>query len=119
MKTHNIYHVIAATPGCWKVIVDGAEPTFHSTETEAVAAAREWAMIHEPSQVVIHKADGSIEEEYMMKMDAFPHSPSSANDVAAQVEQSSESFTSHLAKRPGQRRRGSGDGFSRQGNASL
>ena len=119
MNTQHIYHVIAATPGCWKVITEGAEPTFHSTESEAVAAAREWAMINEPSHVVIHKSDGSVEEEYMMKMDSFPHAPAVSPDMAVDGEQQMESLPSRLSRRSGQNQRGAGDSFSQRGNARL
>lgn len=119
MTTQNIYHVIATTPGCWKVIADGAEPTFHSTESEAVSTAREWAMINEPGQVVIHKADGSIEEEYVMPMDSFPHSPAGASDTGHTSDDSSTPLHSNLSQRTSQRRRGSEGGYSTRGNASL
>lgn len=118
MNTQHIYHVIAATPGCWKVITEGAEPTFHSTEGEAVAAAREWAMINEPSHVVIHKADGSVEEEYMMKMDSFPHAPAASSEMAIDGEQQMRARPSRPSKRPSQRQRGSGNSFP-GGNATL
>ena len=118
MKTdNNIYHVLPTAPGQWQVIGEGSSPSYHSTEAEAVATAREWAMTNEPSHVVIHKIDGSIEEEHLMRMDSFPHAPSSSTETPMQK---MDDFSSHLRERNGSRgRQARGDGFSRQNGASI
>jgi hypothetical protein len=121
MKSENsIYHVLPTTPGQWKVIGDGAAPSYHTTEAEAVSTAREWAMINEPSHIVIHKADGSIEEEYMMQMDSVPHAPLASSETGDRSAPRGDDFKSRLRDR--NRRngpRGRQDGYSHRNGASL
>jgi hypothetical protein len=70
MSETMIYHVIP-TGIRWKLICEGGEPTYHTTEAEAVAIARRQAMSNDSSHLVIHKSDGSIEEEYRLRMGSF------------------------------------------------
>jgi hypothetical protein len=65
-----IYHVMPAGAR-WKVISEAAPATFHSTEAEAVTTARRCAATNESSHLIIHKIDGSIEEEHRMRLGSF------------------------------------------------
>lgn len=60
-----VYHVTSAEEG-WKVIVEGTkEPiAVANTKDEAVTTARDMAKAVEPSQVVVHKMDGTIQTSY-------------------------------------------------------
>lgn len=120
MKTDNtIYHVVP-TGARWKVIGEGTTPSYHTTEAEAVSTAREWAMANEPGHVVIHKIDGSIEEEHLMQMDSFPHAPSGSieTDGRQQSARSNEP-PSQLRDRSNRDGRGRQDGFANRNSASL
>ncbi len=59
----------------WKVKKEGAERAsrIHDTKKEAEQAAREQAKKDKPSQVIIHKEDGTIQEEHTYGND--PHPP--------------------------------------------
>jgi hypothetical protein len=50
----------------WKIEYPGADQPFsvHSTKEEALEAGRELAKQQIPSQLVVHKMDGSIQNEY-------------------------------------------------------
>lgn len=63
-EVRNVYHVAAHEDG-WKVEAEGAAraTSLHGTKEEAVAAAKELAQGRAPSQVVIHKKDGSFQTE--------------------------------------------------------
>jgi uncharacterized membrane protein len=65
MPQSHVYHVVPVSDGRWAARLegDGTAPTFRSRE-EALQRAREQAAGHEPSQVVLHRADGSIEERW-------------------------------------------------------
>jgi len=60
-----VYHVSTQDDG-WKVQAEGAETAvvIKDTKGEAVDAARELAKSQEPSQVVVHKMDGTIQHSY-------------------------------------------------------
>ena len=59
------YHVAPHEDG-WKVAKEGAKAatSVHSTKAEALDAAREVAKRAEPSQVVVHKQDGTIQTQF-------------------------------------------------------
>lgn len=59
-----VYHVASHEDG-WKVEAEGASrPTsVHGTKGEAVSAAKELAHHQPPSQVVIHRKDGTFQNE--------------------------------------------------------
>jgi poly(hydroxyalkanoate) granule-associated protein len=63
--TRLVYHVSTQDDG-WKVQAEGAETpvVVKDTKGEAVDAARELAKSQEPSQVVVHKMDGTIQHSY-------------------------------------------------------
>jgi hypothetical protein len=50
----------------WTVTIEGEEdPTeTYDTKKEAVAAAREEAKTHAPSQLIVHKQDRSVQETF-------------------------------------------------------
>jgi hypothetical protein len=50
----------------WALSTDGASSplSVHATKREAVAAARELARKHLPSQLVIHRTDGTIQARH-------------------------------------------------------
>lgn len=60
-----VFHVAPHEEG-WKVEAEGAkEPaSVHPTKEEALSAAREIAHKAEPSQVVVHKMDGTIQTRF-------------------------------------------------------
>lgn len=60
-----IFHVAPHEEG-WKVEIAGAKtPTsLHATKDEALSAAREVAKKAEPSQVVVHRMDGTIQTQF-------------------------------------------------------
>lgn len=60
-----VYHVTATDDG-WKVQAEGAEraAVVKDTKEEALNAARELAKNQEPSQVVVHKMDGKIQNSF-------------------------------------------------------
>ena len=60
-----VYHVKPNGEG-WAVEGDGAEraTSTHETKKEALSAARELAHKKVPSQLVVHKADGSVQEKF-------------------------------------------------------
>ena len=59
----------------WKVKIEGAQrsSSVHDTKQEAEKAAREQAKKGSLSQVIIHKKDGTIQEEHTYGND--PHPP--------------------------------------------
>jgi hypothetical protein len=74
MKKERVYHVSAESKGRWKIIADDAPPLFVTTEREALAKAREWAAVADgQSHIVIHRPDGSVEEEHSYGMESFLH----------------------------------------------
>lgn len=60
-----VFHVAPHEDG-WKVEAEGAKaPTsLHATKEEALTAARETAKKAEPSQVVVHRMDGTIQTQF-------------------------------------------------------
>jgi len=60
-----VYHVVTADDG-WKVELEGSKKPLstHATKDEAVDAARTLAQTNEPSQVVVHRMDGTIQNNY-------------------------------------------------------
>jgi poly(hydroxyalkanoate) granule-associated protein len=60
-----VYHVATHDDG-WKIEVEGAKraTSTHATKDEAVDAARTLAQNNEPSQVVVHRMDGTIQNNY-------------------------------------------------------
>jgi hypothetical protein len=63
---HPIEYHVSPVGELWKVGIPGdSQPlSYHHSKSEAVAHAVQLARTHPRSRVVLHKADGSIEEEY-------------------------------------------------------
>lgn len=66
-----VFHVSPHDEG-WKLVLEGTEKpvSFHSTKDEAMTAAREAAKKAEPSQVVVHKMDGTVQSQFGYGEDA-------------------------------------------------
>ncbi len=62
---HSIYHVRSRDDG-WAVEAQGAKQasSTHKNKRQAVKAARALAADHAPSQLVIHRADDSVQKEH-------------------------------------------------------
>jgi poly(hydroxyalkanoate) granule-associated protein len=60
-----VFHVEPHEEG-WKLALEGtkAPVSVHSTKDEAMTAAREAAKKAEPSQVVVHKMDGTVQSQF-------------------------------------------------------
>jgi hypothetical protein len=67
------YHVVPKNDA-WQLQVDGKPITNFGTKDEAVADGRERARAHQPSQLIVHTADGRIENEATYSHDPYPPS---------------------------------------------
>lgn len=56
----------------WQVKYNGDVLTSHYTKDPAIQSGRGYAQANMPSQLVIHKADGTIETEYTYGNDPYP-----------------------------------------------
>jgi hypothetical protein len=65
------YDVVPDGDG-WKITMPPPNPSNCATKEAAVAAAVAMARGHQPSQVLIHRADGTIEDERTYQDDPFP-----------------------------------------------
>jgi poly(hydroxyalkanoate) granule-associated protein len=67
----NVFHIAPHEEG-WKLTLEGkkAPVSVHATKDEAMTAAREAARKAEPSQVVVHKMDGTIQSQFGYGEDA-------------------------------------------------
>ena len=65
MSNIKIYHV-APSRNRWEIKAEGAQRAtkLHDTKQQAVAEARELAQKQRPSQLVVHKRDGTIERQF-------------------------------------------------------
>lgn len=66
----SVYHVLPATEG-WQLKGAGADRAVsnHATKKEALTAGRELAHSKVPSQLVVHKSDGTIQESWTYDSD--------------------------------------------------
>ncbi|MEV6691940.1 DUF2188 domain-containing protein [Micromonospora sp. NPDC051196] len=69
--TRTEYHVVPDGAG-WKVEQGGTVVGTYDTKQRAVEAGREAAHGSEPSQLVVHTADGRIETEFTYRDDPYP-----------------------------------------------
>ncbi|WBB80866.1 DUF2188 domain-containing protein [Micromonospora sp. WMMD882] len=67
----NEYHVVPNGSG-WKVEQGGNQIGSYDNKQSAVDAGRKVAHGNEPSQLVVHTADGKIETEYTYQDDPYP-----------------------------------------------
>ena len=56
----------------WCVRHDGSTLSTHVTKDDAVSAGQKVAKANQPSQLVVHKMDGTIEYEYTYGDDPYP-----------------------------------------------
>lgn len=61
----SVYHVLPADEG-WAIQGDGADRAVskHPTKKDALTAARDLVHAKVPSQLVVHKSDGSVQESW-------------------------------------------------------
>ncbi len=71
MATRNVYRVVPAT-GKWQIKKDGLILSNHVLKSEAIDTGRKLAIANQPSQLVVHKADGTIETEWTYGSDPYP-----------------------------------------------
>jgi hypothetical protein len=69
--TRNEYHVVPAGDG-WKVEKGSEVFGSYPTKNEAITQGRKVAHANEPSQLVVHTADGQIENESTYQDDPYP-----------------------------------------------
>lgn len=65
------YRVLPSS-GAWKVTHNGLTLSTHLTKPPAVDAGVSVARANQPSQLIIHRADGTFEEERTYGDDPFP-----------------------------------------------
>lgn len=65
-----VFHVLPANDG-WSVKAEGAQraASTHSTKKEALDAARELVKSKEPSQLIIHRLDGSVQDAHTYQVE--------------------------------------------------
>jgi Uncharacterized protein conserved in bacteria (DUF2188) len=71
-----VYRVLPDS-GDWKLTREGVDQRRFLVKTQAVAygqqqARSEWEVYRRPTQLVVHKADGTFEYEYTYGQDPFP-----------------------------------------------
>jgi hypothetical protein len=66
-----VYRVVPAG-GMWQVTHEGAPLSTHDTKPPAVSAGQTVAQANQPSQLVVHRTDGTFEYEYTYGDDPFP-----------------------------------------------
>ncbi len=71
MANRKVYRVVPST-GWWQVQHEGATLSTHRLKDEAITAGRKVALDNQPSQLVVHRADGTIEFEWTYGRDPFP-----------------------------------------------
>lgn len=67
----NVYRVVPDGED-WKVTHAGQTLSTHTNKDDAIETARTVAKANQPSQVVVHKQDGTIQTEYTYGDDPFP-----------------------------------------------
>lgn len=74
MTKRKVYHVTHDQQGGWVVKAEGASRSSgkHETKVEAVEQAKDLAKKQALGQVVIHKADGTIQTEHTYGQDPYP-----------------------------------------------
>ena len=71
MASRTQYHVVPDGAG-WKVEHGSTVDSTHATKDEVIASGREVAKGNQPSQLIVHTADGKIENESTYQDDPFP-----------------------------------------------
>lgn len=75
MANRTVYHVLPAGSQ-WKVQREGASRASRrfATKSPAIRYARQVAKNNKPSQVKVHRQDGTIEKEWTYEDDPYPPS---------------------------------------------
>lgn len=75
MADRTVYHVVPDGSD-WRVKVEGSALSGRkfSDKDDAISYARRQAKANRPSQVVVHKSDGTIQTEWTYDEDPFPPS---------------------------------------------
>lgn len=66
-----VYHVVPNGTN-WQVKHNGYALSNHTLKSAAIESGRQVAIANQPSQLVIHRADGTIETEYTYGNDPYP-----------------------------------------------
>lgn len=66
-----VFHVVP-NGSMWSVKYNGAIQSSHYTKAAAIESGRRLAIANQPSQLVVHKSDGTIETEYTYGDDPYP-----------------------------------------------
>lgn len=67
-KVYRVQHISAT----WHVRHEGSTLSTHVLKTDAVSAGQKTAKANRPSQLVVHRTDGTIEYEYTYDNDPYP-----------------------------------------------
>lgn len=67
----DVYHVVPDGKD-WNVTHAGQTLSKHADKDDAIESARSVAKANQPSQVVVHKQDGTFQTEYTYGHDPFP-----------------------------------------------
>lgn len=71
MAARKVYRVLP-DGGDWVVKHDGVVLSRHYTKQPAIDAGQKVAKANQPSQLVVHRADGTIEFEWTYGNDPYP-----------------------------------------------
>lgn len=66
-----VFHVVPYGTN-WQLKHNGKVLSDHTLKSAAIEAGRRYAIANQPSQLVIHKADGTIETEHTYGSDPYP-----------------------------------------------
>ncbi len=74
MAKRKVYHVTYRKDEGWVIKLEKIDAVIssHKIKTEAVAMASHIAKANEPSQVMVHRKDGTFEREITYGNDPFP-----------------------------------------------
>ncbi|MGY4893199.1 MAG: DUF2188 domain-containing protein [Candidatus Saccharimonadota bacterium] len=71
MSARKVFRVVPNGTN-WQVKYEGKVLTNHYTKDAAIDKGRAYALANKPSQLVIHRADGTIETEWTYGDDPYP-----------------------------------------------
>ena len=74
MAKRRVYHVVPGDDGGWDVKKEGGQRAsgHFQKKTDAVGRGKELAKKQGPSQIMIHKQDGTFQSEYTYVNDPYP-----------------------------------------------
>ncbi len=71
-KKRNVFRVVPNSKGGWKLTLSGKTISNHRKKETAKQKGRKLAKRDKPSQLVLHKKDGTIQTEYTYGRDPYP-----------------------------------------------